>query len=91
MLFFASKKSDKKRKKSDKKDGKILTNLYELFSVPITVKSPIKNSKNSGIKTVIFYCFQKVLIRHLNRKLYDVFSEKAPYFIARIPMVSKVR
>ena len=60
-------------------------------SVPITVKSSIKNSKKSGIKTVIFYCFGKVLIRHLSRKLYDVFSEKAPYFIAQIPMVSKVK
>ena len=41
--------------------------------------------------TVIFYCFQKVLIRNLNRKLYDVFSEKAPYFIVEFPIVSKVR
>ena len=51
----------------------------------------LKNSQNSGIKTVIFYCFEKVLIRHLNRKLYDVFSEKTPYYIAQFPMVSKVR
>ena len=57
-------------------------NLCKLFSVPTTVKIPIKNRKNTGIKTVIFYCFEKVLIRHLSRKLYDIFSEKAPYFIA---------
>ena len=42
--FFCVEKSDKKRKKSDKR-GKILTNLYELFSVPITLKSPINNRK----------------------------------------------
>ena len=54
-------------------------------------KSPIKHSKNSVIKTVIFYCFEKFLIRHSSRKLYDAFSEEAPYFIAQFPMVRKVR
>ena len=49
--------------------------LYELFSIPITEKSPIKTVK----------------IRHSSRKLYDVFSEEAPYFIVQFPMVRKVR
>ena len=51
---------------------------------PITGKSPIKNSKNSEIKTVIFYCFEKVLIKHLSRKLYDVFFGKSPLFCSTI-------
>ena len=53
-------------------------------------KSPIKNSKNSLIKTGIFYCFEKVLIRHSSRKLYNVFSEEASHLIAQFPMVRKV-
>ena len=53
-----------RRKKSDRKKGKSMTNLYELFSIPITEKSSINYTENSGIKTVIFYCFKKALIRH---------------------------
>ena len=84
LLFFCVGKSPIKK-------GKILTNLHVLFSIPIMEKSPINYSKNSEMKTVIFYCFKKVLIRHSSRKLYDVLSEEAPYFIAQFPMVRKVR
>ena len=77
-----------KREEGRRRKGSI---KGKLFSIPITEKRPIKNGKNSGIKTVIFYCFEKVLIIHSSRKLYDVFSEEAPYFIAQFPMVRKIR
>ena len=53
-----------RRKKSDKKKGKSL----------------IKNRENSLIKTVIFFCFEKVLIRNSSRKLYDASSEEAQFY-----------